>query len=54
MPVMGLLYLYPSVKNMDSKEEFGTYNSNTLEENSSELLSTLRGSSSTDIYSGTN
>jgi hypothetical protein len=37
-----------NVKNMDSKEEYGTYNPDTLEENPIELLSTLRGSSSTD------
>jgi len=50
---MGLLYPYLSVKNMGSKEEFGTYNPNTLEENPSELLSALRGSSFTDKFSRT-
>jgi hypothetical protein len=40
---------FSSVKNMDSKEEFGSYNPDTLEENPIEVLSTLRGISSTDI-----
>jgi hypothetical protein len=38
-----------SGKNMGSKEEFGAYNPDTLDENPIEVLSTLRGSSSTDI-----
>jgi len=37
------------VKNMDSKEKFGTYKPDTLEKNPIEVLSTLRASSSTDV-----
>ena len=38
-----------SVKNMDNKEEFGTYSSDVLEENPNEVLPTLGRTSTTDI-----